>query len=178
MMKLTADQLGAIKRFKPVMDGFTAITTLLDDNATIESLQQAHTETEARLNDKRELEKGIDDRLAACAEKELAADHKLKAADDAVQNIHDGAHQQGDKIKESAQETANNLLDRAKEDARKLREQGKTALQEVEKLVDKKREEFTEIADAVDAKQKELDALNKDLDAAKAHIAVLLTGKV
>lgn len=178
MMKVTQQHVEALKRFKPTMDAFTAVNALIDDQTTLDSLQQAHTEAESRLAEKLEKEKGIDTRLEACAAQEARADriHELAVAGaDQIRNI---ATLEADKIKDEAAKTAESILDRVKADALRMRDAGKADLQDIEKLVEGKRTEFTELADAADKKRAELDTLNADLEAAKEHIAVLLRGKV
>lgn len=176
-MKLTSDQLAALKRFKPVMEGFAAVQAFLDDNATMESLQQAYNETEARLNDKREEEKKLDGRIAAVAGVEADAKKLLSDATQHADATLVEARIEADKLKKTAQATADGIVDRAKEAALRIKKDAQAELPAIEASIEKKRDEFTHLANATDDKQKELDALNRDLDAAKDHIKLLLQPK-
>lgn len=175
-MKITQKDIEALKKFKPTMDAFTAVNALVDDQATLESYQNAFTEIEGRLTTKQELEKKVDARIDAAKQAELSADDYIAQARQSADQILSTARLDADKIAEEAQLTAAGIVDRAKASGLQARNEAGAALAEIETLAENKRTEFTELADACDAKQKELDNLNRDLAAAREHIAVLLKG--
>lgn len=151
MMNLTSTQFAALQRFKPVMEGFAAVQTFLDDNASLASLQQAHDEASARLDDKRVQEAGIDVRLADVKAKEDAAQQKLDDAETGRDNFIAEARTAARQIIDDAHAEAVGIVQQGRDDSATI-----TAPAQQEKT-------RLEVANA--RAQIALDALNVDITA-------------
>lgn len=176
-MKLTQQQFDTLKRSKPLFDALGAVSTLLEDQADLSSLSNAYNEAVARLNDKRTEEQRLDARIAAVAGIETDARALLDKARRDADDIRANANIEADKTKKDGVDTADGILERAKTTALNIKKAAQAELPAIELNIEKKRDEFTQLANSCDDKRKELDDINRDKNAALEHIQVLLKGK-
>lgn len=176
-MKTTKEHIDTLRRLKPVLaNTFEALSNFMDDQTTFESLVNAHREAEQRLVEKRQEEKGIDTRLENAKTVEKTAESKHNEALNTADDILAEARLEAGKIKQAAEKEVEKIIAQAKLEGGKLLDGERKKLSDLEAQTTKKRNEFTELADAVDEKAAELSQHKTDLEAAKAHIAKLLKG--
>lgn len=176
MATLNFDQIAALKKFKPIMEGAAAVLAMIDTNGEVENLVQAHSEAEARLAEKREEEKTVDARIAAAKKAELDAAESIQSVYASGDNARATATADALRIKEEAERTAESILDRAKAQALQAKKDAQAELPGIEQKIEDRRTDLADLDDACKAKAKELEELDAKKAAALEHIQLLLKG--